>query len=96
MTVRFSVLLVLLCIQVPVFAQSTLPEGEGRDIVEDVCNTCHGLNNITDSRRSKAQWQRVVSQMLIMGAPLADYEVDTVVDYLAKNFGSETKPSADK
>lgn len=93
---RLAVLLfALLCIDTPVFAQSTLPEGEGRDIVEDVCSTCHGLINITDSRRSKAQWQRVVSQMLILGAPLAEYEVDTVVDYLSKNFGNESKPSGD-
>ena len=95
MIVRFTVLLVTLCAGISVYAQSTLPDGEGRDIVEDVCNSCHGLNNITDSGRSKAQWQRVVSQMLILGAPLAEYEVDIVVDYLAKNFENDPEPSTE-
>ncbi len=80
--------LILLCAGRFVNAQSNLPDGEGRDIVEDVCNSCHGLNNITESRHSNAQWQRVVSQMMILGAPIAEYEVDIVVEYLSKNFGN--------
>ena len=75
----------------PVYAQSTLPEGEGRDIVEDVCSTCHGLINITDSKRTHEQWQYVVSTMIAQGAPLEDYEIKTVVDYLSRNFGKDSK-----
>lgn len=73
----------------PVFSQSVLPEGEGSDIVEDVCAMCHDLTNITDSNRSPEQWRFVVNQMMMQGAPLQDYEVGTVVDYLSKNFGKE-------
>jgi hypothetical protein len=72
-----------------VFSQSALPEGEGSDIVEDVCTMCHDLTNITDSNRSPEQWRFVVNQMVMQGAPLQDYEVDTVVEYLSNSFGIE-------
>jgi hypothetical protein len=83
-------LIFLACVFSPVFAQDALPDGEGRDIVEDVCNQCHSLLNITDSKRTTAQWQYVVSQMIAQGAPLEEYEIDTVVSYLSKNFGKDT------
>jgi hypothetical protein len=96
MLIRFALSLIALsCVYIPVYAQSTLPEGEGRDIVEDVCIACHGLINITNSRRSETQWQHTVSQMIVLGAPLAEYEVDIVVEYLSKNFGKEVKPSGE-
>ena len=86
---RFIFLGLAFVAAVPVFAQSVLPEGEGSEIVEDVCTMCHDLTNITDSNRTSEQWRSVVSQMMTQGAPLQDYEVDTVVDYLAENFGKE-------
>jgi hypothetical protein len=87
---RIGVYLVFfVCVTSPVIAQDALPDGEGRDIVEDVCSQCHSLLNITDSKRTAAQWQYVVSQMIAQGAPLEDYEIDTVVSYLSKNFGKD-------
>jgi hypothetical protein len=82
-------LIFFVCVLSPVIAQDTLPDGEGRDIVEDVCSQCHSLLNITDSKRTPAQWQHVVSQMINQGAPLEEYEIDTVVSYLSKNFGKD-------
>ncbi|MGY8813817.1 MAG: c-type cytochrome [Gammaproteobacteria bacterium] len=91
MNFRISVYLILfVCVVSPVIAQDILPDGEGRDIVEDVCSSCHSLLNITDSKRTPAQWQYVVSQMISQGAPLEEYEIETVVSYLSKNFGKDT------
>ena len=81
----------ILCFDLATSAQSVLPEGEGRDIVEDVCTECHSLINITDSKRTPVQWQYVVSTMIAQGAPLEEYEIETVVEYLSKNFGKESK-----
>lgn len=74
----------------PVFGESELPDGEGRLIVEDVCSMCHGLMNITDIRRTPEQWQYIVNMMVNQGAPLEDYEIDIVIEYLSKNFGEES------
>ena len=82
-------LICCVCVLSPVIAQDALPDGEGRDIVEDVCSQCHSLLNITDSKRTPAQWQYVVSQMITQGALLEEYEIKTVVSYLSKNFGKD-------
>ncbi len=86
-TGRILSLLLLYIFTTPVISQTALPEGEGSDIVDDVCTMCHDLTNITDSSRSPEQWRFVVNQMVMQGAPLQDYEIDIVVDYLSNNFG---------
>lgn len=76
----------------PVNAQASLPEGEGREIVADVCSQCHGLVYITDSRRTAAQWQYIVSMMVALGAPLQPEEIGPVIQYLVENLGTEAEP----
>lgn len=72
----------------------SLPEGEGRQVVADTCSQCHELSFVTDTRRTQGQWQYIVSMMIDMGAPLAEDQVEVVVDYLAKNFGRVSDRSA--
>lgn len=74
------------------WSQTALPEGKGKDVVESVCTQCHGLSNITSNRFSKADWQKVIEQMIANGASLTDSEITTVVEYLAQNFGDK-KPA---
>ena len=56
----------------PSMAQSSLPEGNGKEIVEIVCSQCHGLNNLTDARRTREDWDSVVSDMVAQRRSLAD------------------------
>lgn len=69
------------------WSQTSLPEGKGKDIVEATCSACHGLNYITDSRKSKEDWRFIVRDMVDRGALLADEEIGIVVEYLAEHFG---------
>ncbi len=71
-------------------AQSPLPEGEGKEIVETVCAQCHGLSTVTNARYPLDEWRNVVYDMVSEGAPLLDDEVETVAQYLAKHFGPES------
>ena len=71
-------------------AQSPLPEGEGKEIVETVCAQCHGLSIIVNARHPLDEWRNVVYDMVSEGAPLLDDEVETVAQYLAKHFGPES------
>ena len=82
----------LFWLALPSMAQSSLPEGNGKEIVEIVCSQCHGLNNLTDARRTREDWDSVVSDMVARGAPLLIDEIDTVSAYLAMNFGPQSPP----
>jgi glucose dehydrogenase len=67
-----------------------LPAGAGRKIVQADCTLCHGLDSITRSRFNRAGWQATVRDMMNRGAPLTGAQYQTVVDYLARNFGTSS------
>ena len=69
-----------------------LPDGAGKDLVMNVCTVCHDLMRITSKRKTKEEWNDIVDQMATKGAKASDEEFDTIVNYLAKNFGKD-KPS---
>src|SRR5262249_2331345 len=64
-----------------------LPEGEGRALVAVACTQCHALTPIITGRDGANGWRRHVHNMVIRGAQLNAAEVETVVQYLAANFG---------
>jgi len=68
-------------------AQVKLPDGEGKDLVENVCSACHGLETAIDSNRTEAEWKKVVDTMAARGAEATDAEFATIVKYLTKYFG---------
>jgi cytochrome c5 len=64
-----------------------LPPGEGRDVLATACSQCHPLNVIMSMREGPAGWKRHVHNMVTRGAQLSAHEADTVIAYLATNFG---------
>jgi competence protein ComEA len=76
-------------------AQS-LPPGEGQDIVQHQCSGCHALKVVTSKRASRQQWSTLVDQMVSRGADVADDDIETVVQYLAKNFAPTPDASSTK
>jgi mono/diheme cytochrome c family protein len=64
-----------------------LPDGPGKAVVAKVCGACHGVDYVTNLKHTKAEWKSVVDTMIGYGATATDQEIDTIVDYLAKNFG---------
>jgi competence protein ComEA len=75
-------------------APPALPPGKGKEIVERMCRSCHVLKVVTSKRASPEQWSQLVDQMMSRGAEGTDEEVETVVEYLAKNFGLDSPPPA--
>ena len=69
-----------------------LPEGAGKQMVQEACELCHSLRQFTRVNFDRAEWQTVVHTMVGGGAPLAQEDIPTVVDYLAKNFAGEASP----
>ena len=78
------------------FAVSTsspaLPPGPGKPIVERMCGSCHALKVVTSKRASPEQWAQLVEQMVSRGAEGTDEEIETVTEYLSKNFGLDSPP----
>ncbi len=70
-------------------AQTPLPEGEGKKVVQKVCLDCHGPENFTSLKLTHDQWDKVVNDMIERGAQGTEQELDQVVAYLTKYFGKD-------
>jgi len=68
-----------------------LPQGAGKDAVVKACFSCHGAGNFRKARLTKDEWSDQVADMMDRGAQATDAEVASIVDYLAQNFGKESK-----
>jgi competence ComEA-like helix-hairpin-helix protein len=66
---------------------AALPEGKGKDLLQRMCTNCHGLEQVTALRYSKKYWGSVVDDMVSRGAEGSDEDINTVISYLARNFG---------
>lgn len=70
----------------PAGAQS-LPEGDGKALVQTICNACHDLSPITGSGGfTRRDWEQVVQSMIDMGATIRPDEVTVIVNYLTTSF----------
>jgi cytochrome c5 len=65
---------------------ASLPEGDGKAIVNGSCTTCHALDVITAKKSTRAEWSDIVERMKTYGTALNAAQTTTVVDYLAKSF----------
>jgi virginiamycin B lyase len=60
-----------------------LPDGEGKEIVEKSCTTCHAANLITNAAGyTKDKWHELAATMIV----LPDAQSAVVSQYLATNF----------
>ena len=67
-----------------------LAPGEHSTLVQSRCSTCHSLDYIVMNSTflSRTAWEGEVRKMVkIMGAPVPDSEVASIVDYLTQYYG---------
>ena len=67
-----------------------LKEGPGKDLVEANCSMCHSLDYIQMNSPflDRKGWEASVNKMIkAMGAPVAEADVQSIVDYLASQYG---------
>ena len=74
-------------------AQSNLPDGPNKALVQRICGKCHTLEGITRARNTKERWSEIVDDMASRGAEGTDDELDKIVEYLAANFSKSTPPA---
>jgi virginiamycin B lyase len=85
-TIQFkSFTAAMLCMLAPVGAQSSgLPEGAGKDLVEQVCSSCHGVSNIQrSSGYTNHDWQALIATMIDLRGTEG---LESITAYLARNF----------
>ena len=73
-----------------------LRQAPGLDKVEAHCSACHSLDYVQMNSPflSAAGWDAEVTKMInAFGAPIDQADAKTIVDYLDKNYGSESLPS---
>jgi competence ComEA-like helix-hairpin-helix protein len=63
-----------------------LPAGKGKELVENTCGSCHGLDVVVAQHATKDGWASIVDYMVSRGATGTPDEIKTIVEYLAKNF----------
>ena len=87
-------LLVLALLSVfPAFAGESdfhLKQGPGKQLVEANCTMCHSLDYIQMNSPflDRKGWEGSVNKMIkVMGAPIAEADVQIIVDYLASQYG---------
>lgn len=70
------------------FAQgASLPEGNGKELVRSICQSCHDLSPIfTSGGFTRRDWEQVVESMINMGAAIKPEEEKIIIDYLAASF----------
>jgi hypothetical protein len=77
----------------PVFAgeeQFRLKEARGRSLVEANCSMCHSMDYIQMNSPflDRKGWEASVNKMIkAMGAPVAEADVQNIVDYLVSQYG---------
>jgi competence ComEA-like helix-hairpin-helix protein len=67
--------------------QSALPDGAGKDVVQKLCSSCHEVEAVIGSRRTRIGWERNVDDMISRGAEGSDEDMSLVVEYLTRYFG---------
>src|ERR1700761_7417889 len=75
-------------------ATGQLPAGPGRDVMASTCSKCHSLANITSEHKDRDGWNATITKMVGYGATASDEDLAQILDYLTKNYGKESIPSA--
>lgn len=86
----------LLLLSFAAAADSDLPDGKGKDIVENTCTDCHSLERIKAQRLDEDGWTAIMREMIETGASINPDDITVIVDYLTKNFGPDKKLNVNK
>lgn len=60
----------------------------GDELLQARCTVCHDLARVEGASKTQAEWETTVERMRGKGAELTDAEAQTLVEFLAKTYGS--------
>jgi competence ComEA-like helix-hairpin-helix protein len=69
-------------------AQQETNGDKAAPVFQRVCSNCHPIARVTGARRSRQQWEEVIETMInSRNAKVTDEEFETILGYLAREFG---------
>ena len=68
-----------------------MPDGEGKEATTRICLDCHGTGNFRQFRLDRDGWADQVAEMVDRGAKGTEKDLAAVTEYLAQNFGKDSK-----
>ncbi|MGH7887346.1 MAG: virginiamycin B lyase family protein [Candidatus Binatia bacterium] len=77
-----------------------LPEGEGREIIQAKCVSCHDAQRTIRVRADRNRWNMIIqnmraySQGSTLAKDLTDREVPLLLDYMVANYGPSARAAA--
>jgi hypothetical protein len=66
-----------------------LPSGEAKQKVESACLRCHAAEIIVQQRLDRKLWTSELEKMIRWGAVVDSGDINSFVDYLSTNFGTD-------
>jgi len=67
----------------------SLPDGQGKDLVETRCAVCHGLDRVAMSKRSRGEWEDILRRMNFFGAGASPDDTRVITAYLTDKLGAK-------
>lgn len=90
-----AIIIVLVATVTPAAAQqATLPDGDGRAILESNCTACHDLSAVTSKTATRDEWATTIQNMTSYGAVVSADQTTTLLDYLVTHFGPASAADA--
>ncbi len=86
-----TVLTVFLLV-IPLLALVQQPGANGEELLNTSCVGCHSLERSLGRGRSKEGWEQTVNDMVSLGAPMVSSDAETLINYLADNYGVDYVP----
>ena len=68
----------------PAVQPGVLPQGNGRNVAQRMCSTCHSLVLVTQAGHTEEEWDSIVARMENNGMMASPEDIDTVITYLGK------------
>jgi hypothetical protein len=93
---RLAALAALPCVAPPASGQQApadFPDGPGKQTFVNLCGACHDINRVRVGYTPEG-WHTVMRMMLNFDVPVPKDEVDTLTQYLIKNFPERARPAA--
>lgn len=69
-----------------------LPDGPGREILQQSCSSCHSLTNVVVAREDAEGWDELLTEMEAIGARVPEDARRQLLAYLTENFGDDVAP----
>ena len=74
----------LIAVGTPAAAEVVLPNGPNREVVAQICSSCHDLSMVVNTGgRSRAGWNGTIDDMVSYGLSISPGDRAVVLDYLS-------------